>query len=158
MDSNSGFNRTAQVARLVATDGEQSGPEILLFPDFTWTYRSKPVGTVEKPAFPKKYVRHKDFTIDAFAQDLQSIFGGKRYSNLNEDEKRIYNRLKKQASDRRKRATPEGCQLAREQGLRRLRKYYQKLRIEGKISDHYRKIAQHSRRRRARRKIEPSAS
>jgi hypothetical protein len=95
---------------------------------------------------PPKFARASD-------DDLRRCLAGKKYSELNADERRVYNRLSKRKSDAK--LADDAAVQARRCGARKIsmRAFYVRLRHEGRLHAYYHDQADKNRvRRQARRR------
>lgn len=116
---------------------------IVLYQDNTWAVLGR--GANGTGILPPRFARAPD-------GQLARCIAGKRYSKLTDEERRIYNRLRKRASDAKLVDAPEVQ--ARRQASRRtsMRAFYERLREEGRLHEYYQEQAAKNRLRRAARR------
>lgn len=121
-------------------------PPIILYRNKTWSTLQIPEALADSDAtLPARFARTSD-------ADLNRCLAGKKYSELNAEERRIYNRLRKRKSDA-KLAGDVAIQARRRTVKRRaLRSFYERLREEGRLGEYYKEQAAKNRLRRAARR------
>jgi len=133
-----------EVFRVIVAGADM--PPIVLYRNKTWSTLQIPQPAAESDTtLPARFARVPD-------ADLDRCLAGKKYSEMNTEERRIYNRLRKRESDA-KLADNVAIQARRRTVRRRaLRSFYARLREEGRLAEYYKEQAAKNRLRRAARR------
>jgi hypothetical protein len=147
-----GFHRSGGTSRALLLE-EHPGRVLVIFDDYTWAFEDEYNKQPMEPSLPTKYQRITHVDSGIATAELQRAIAAKRYSDLTPDEKRFYNRVRKQKSVEKLKATPEGRKQLQAAARAGKAKFCERLRQEGKLTDYHRAIARDNARRRAEKRI-----